>query len=127
MISFGKFWFRYIAPETDNPLDPSIDFSVTAEADLPQILRVFESFLKANGYDLDDRELTLSRKAPDFSRDNFWEDDGFSRVGNPWAVTYGSSDQGMAYIGSGLKGGEGEDHLRFNPCFGKDVIVLGGK
>ena len=63
MISFGKFWFRYIAPGDGNPLDPSIDFSVTAEADLPQILKVFENFLKANGYDLDDRKLTLSRDA----------------------------------------------------------------
>ena len=127
MTSFGKFWFRYIAPEPNNPLDPSIDFSVTAEADLPQMLKVFENFLKANGYDLDDRELTLSRKAPTFDRDNSWGDDGVSWVGNPWAVTYGSSDQGVAYIGSGLKGGEGEDHLSFNPCFGKDIIVLGGK
>jgi hypothetical protein len=67
MTSFGKFWFRYIAPESDNPLDPSIDFSVTAEANLPDILRVFESFLKANGYDLDDRKLSLSRKAPNFN------------------------------------------------------------
>lgn len=124
MTSFGKFWFRYIAPGTDSPLDPSIDFSVTAEADLPQILRVFESFLKANGYDLDDRELTLSRKAPDFSRDNFWEDDGVSWVGNPWAVTYGSSDQGMAYIGSGLKGGNGEDHLSFSPCFSNNLVTF---
>ena len=63
MISFGNFQFRYIAPETDNPLDPSIDFAVTAEADLPQILKVFENFLKDNGYDLDDRKLTLSRDA----------------------------------------------------------------
>lgn len=62
MISFGKFWFRYIAPGTDNPLDPSIDFSVTAEADLPQILKVFENFLKANGYDLDSKELKVCDK-----------------------------------------------------------------
>lgn len=123
MTSFGKFWFRYISPETDNPLDPSIDFSVTAEADLPQILRVFETFLKANGYDLDDRELTLSRKAPDFSSDD-WGDDGVSWVGNPWAVTYGSSDQGVVYIGSGLKGAMGEDHLSFDPCFGNNVVTF---
>jgi len=126
MTSFGKFWFRYIAPGTDNPLDPSIDFSVTAEADLHQILKVFENFLKANGYDLDDRELSLTRKAPEFNSDD-WGDDGVSWVGNPWAVTYGSSDQGMFYIGSGLKGAMGEDHLNFAPCFGSDVVTFGGK
>jgi len=126
MISFGKFWFRYIAPESNNPLDPSIDFSVTAEANLPDILRVFESFLKANGYDLDDRKLSLSRKAPEFNSDD-WGDDGVSCVGNPWAATYSSSDQGIAYFESGLKGAMGEDHLNFNSCFGNDVIVLGGK
>ena len=59
MTSFGNFQFRYIAPGAGNPLDPSIDFSVTAEADLPQILKVFENFLKANGYDLNDSKLTL--------------------------------------------------------------------
>ena len=63
MTSFGNFQFRYIAPGDGNPLDPSIDFSVTAEADLPQILTVFENFLKANGYDLNDSKLTLSRDA----------------------------------------------------------------
>jgi hypothetical protein len=77
MTSFGKFWFRYISPEPANPLDPSIDFSVTAEADLPQILRVFEAFLKANGYELDDRELSFDRKAPDFDDipEKWWGDD----------------------------------------------------
>ena len=128
MTSFGKFWFRYISPQTDNPLDPSIDFSVTAEADLPEILQVFEDFLKANKYDLDDRELTLSRKPPNFDSDDFWGDDGVSCVGNfidrPWEVTYGSYDQGVAYIGSGLKGGEGEDHLSFSPCFGNSVVTF---
>jgi len=73
MTSFGKFWFRYIAPDPDNSLDPSIDFSVTSEADLPDILRVFENFLKANGYDLDDRKLSLTRKATDFNSSNIIE------------------------------------------------------
>ena len=94
MISFGKFWFRYIAPGDGNPLDPSIDFSVTAEADLPQILKVFENFLKANGYDLDSRELKICDK---YHTDREFK--GYTpaqpsqpsmvAVGNPEAVTLG--------------------------------------
>jgi len=94
MISFGKFWFRYIAPETDNPLDPSIDFSVTAEADLPQILKVFENFLKAYGYDLDSRELKICDK---YHTDTEFKgyipaqpsQPSMVAVGNPEAVTLG--------------------------------------
>lgn len=118
MTSFGKFWFRYIAPESKNPLDPSIDFSVTAEADLPEILRVFESFLKANGYDLDDRELSLSRKTPVFDR-NIWAEDDSSLVGNPMAG--GSANDTLVFS---------EQYWRNRDFFGSysnDVIVLGDK
>jgi hypothetical protein len=118
MTSFGKFWFRYIAPESDNPLDPSIDFSVTAEANLPDILRVFESFLKANGYDLDDRELSLSRKTPIFDRD-IWGEDDTSLVGNP--IPGGNSDDTLFFS---------EQYWRNRDFFGSysnDVIVLGDK
>lgn len=94
MISFGKFWFRYIAPGTDNPLDPSIDFSVTAEADLPQILKVFENFLKANGYDLDSRELKICDKYHTDTEFKGYTPSQPSQpsmvaVGNPEAVTLG--------------------------------------
>jgi hypothetical protein len=82
--------------------------------------------LRAAAYPLDaDHELGIERKAPDFgSTQDFWEDDGISWVGNPWAVTYGSSDQGIAYIGSGLQGAMGEDHLNFSPCFGNNVVTF---
>ena len=119
MTSFGKFWFRYIAPGADNPLDPSIDFSVTAEADLPQILQVFEDFLKANKYDLDDRELTLSRKAPVFDKDDFWGDDGVSLIGNP--IPGGDADDTLFFS---------EQYWRNRDSFGSyssNVTVLGGK
>ena len=119
MTSFGKFWFRYIAPGADNPLDPSIDFSVTAEADLPQILQVFEDFLKANKYDLDDRKLTLSRETPASNKDNAWSYDDTSLVGNPFP------------------GGDASDTLVFSEqywrnrdsfgSYGNDVVILGGK
>ena len=94
MTFFGNFQFRYIAPETDNPLDPSIDFAVTAEADLPQILKVFENFLKANGYDLDSRELKICDK---YHTDTEFKgyipaqpsQPSMVAIGNPEAVTLG--------------------------------------
>ena len=122
MTSFGKFWFRYIAPEPNNPLDPSIDFSVTAEADLPQLLKVFENFLKANGYELDDRKLTLSRKPVLFNKDNLEGIDSVSGVENPWFVPYSSNDPGAAYFVSPTWGAMGEDYLSFD-----GVTVLGDK
>ena len=94
MISFGKFWFRYIAPGDGNPLDPSIDFAVTAEADLPQILKVFENFLKANGYDLDSRELKICDKYQTGREVKGYfpaqpSQPSMVAIGNPEAVTLG--------------------------------------
>ena len=119
MTSFGKFWFRYIATGTDNPLDPSIDFSVTAEADLPQILQVFEDFLKANKYDLDDRKLTLSRETPASNKDTIWGYDDVSLLGNP--IPGGDADDTLFFS---------EQYWRNRDSFGSysnDVVILGGK
>ena len=50
-----------------------------------------------------------------------WGDDGHSIVGNPFAAPAGddtiSVSLGSTFVGSGVKGGMGEDHISFNPGF----------
>ena len=51
-----------------------------------------------------------------FSDQSYWDDDGFSVTGNPFAspdtITFGESDQGtLSITGSRLPGAMGEDHI----------------
>jgi hypothetical protein len=95
MDQFGKFQFRYIPAETgDYCVDPSITLQVSAEADLNDLVRVFEQFLLATGYALDSKELRICNK---FHTDTTFK--GYApaqpyqtpmvAVGNPEAVTLG--------------------------------------
>jgi len=124
MTTFGTYRLSYEPPA--GSMEANIDMSISAEANLSDMLSFFGDFLRAATYPLDQgHELSIERKAPDFGNtQDFWEDDGVSWVGNPWAATLGSSDLGITYIGSGLKGGMGEDHLSFDPCFGNNVVTF---
>lgn len=106
-------------------MDPSISMKMSAEANIDQMLDFFESFLRAAGYQLDGKSLTLQEDKPMVSFEtastegnkyDFWEDDGISMVGNPWMATLGSRDS--VIVGSGLFGAEDEDRLLFGPLFG---------
>ena len=131
MTDFGRYRLTY---ETGaDSLDTSVEVSISGEATLTQMLNFFETFLKATGYVFDGKELVLGRSAPDFdlpdTSQDFWENDGFSIVGNPWSakLDLGKSDTGIAYIGSGLPGAMGEDHLSFSPVrsgFGNNVVTF---
>ena len=65
MFEFGRYTLSYQPPE--GAVEAAVDMSISAEADLSQMLAFFESFLQAAGYVIDDRELVLERKAPDFN------------------------------------------------------------
>jgi hypothetical protein len=128
MTDFGRYRLTFTPSELDEgSIGSEVEMTISAEANLREMLIFFESFLKAVGYQIDGKELSLERSAPDFGDQSFWEDDGVSIVGNPWGVTYGSSDLGIAYIGSGLQGAMGEDHLSFSPVrsgFGNSVVTF---
>ena len=66
MLEFGKYTLKY-KPPADGPDEHTVAMSIASDATLPQMLRFFESFLKAVGYELGDKELCLERSAPDFS------------------------------------------------------------
>jgi hypothetical protein len=129
MSSFGVYRLSYEPPSWGTvSCESTVDMSISGEADIPQMLDFFESFLKAVGYILDGKEIELVDKQSTpatFSRD-IWDDDGVSLVGNPWAATMNSQIQdSMVYVGSGLKGAEGDDHLSFDRCFGNNVVTFG--
>jgi len=85
MATFGTYRLSYKPPE--GSMDASIDMSISAEANLSEMLLFFESFLRAATYPLDEsHELGIERKAPDFGdTQNFWEDydTSFSSSGFP--------------------------------------------
>lgn len=74
MVTFGTYRLSYEPPE--GSLDASIDMTISAEANLSEMLSFFESFLRAATYPLgESHELGIERKAPDFDiPQDFWED-----------------------------------------------------
>jgi hypothetical protein len=85
MATFGTYRLSYEPPE--GSLDASIDMSISAEANLSEMLSFFETFLRAAAYPLDaDHELGIERKAPDFgSTQDFWEDYNTSASSNSFS------------------------------------------
>jgi hypothetical protein len=123
MSIFGTYRLTYTPPEQRGFVESTVDMSISSEASLDEMLRTFESFLQATGYVLGDRELVLETPEKESVSDqSYWDEDGFSLVGNPWTATYGED---TVYIGSGLFGGAGEDHLSFRSNFGNDVVTFG--
>ena len=92
MLEFGKYTLKYVPPG-DTPEDHSVEMTISSEANLPQMLEFFSSFLRAAGYEFDGKELCLERSAPDFS---FLD-----------ASSFGSSCSGPFWAGASFKGAEG--------------------
>jgi hypothetical protein len=66
MIEFGKYVLKYVPPASAG-IDPTVDMSISSEANLNEMLEFFTSFLKASGYYIDEnKELVFERSAPDF-------------------------------------------------------------
>ena len=103
MLEFGKYILKY-EPPGETPEDHSVVMTISSEANLQQMMEFFSSFLRAAGYEFDGKELCLERTAPDFSQD-FWEEDGISFTGNPYAspdtISFGAAQ--FAGMWGGLK------------------------
>ena len=59
MTEFGSYHFIFQPPSDDNGESPSVEFSVSAEATLTQMIQHFQQFLSSSGYELGDRSLQL--------------------------------------------------------------------
>jgi hypothetical protein len=119
MIEFGKYTLKY-EPPTSGGIEPTVNMSISSEADLNEMLEFFQSFLTASGYYIaDDQELKLTSVSPvsffntattgsfSFSDQSFWEDDGFSLTGNP------CTGQDSLFVSSRLVGGMANDVISF--------------
>ena len=119
MFEFGKYTLKY-EPPTSVGIEPTVNMSISSEANLTEMLDFFQTFLKASGYYIaDNQELTLDSVNPitfsntgttgsfSLSDQSFWENDGFSLTGNPLV----SND--TLVIGSRLPGGVAEDFIKF--------------
>ena len=65
MKEFGKFTLEY-KPPTETPEDHSVSMTISAEANIQQMLEFFSSFMRAAGYEFEGKEMCLERTAPDF-------------------------------------------------------------
>jgi hypothetical protein len=100
MIEFGKYVLKYVPPASAG-IDPTVDMSISSEANLNEMLEFFTSFLKASGYYIEDnKELVFERTAPDFSD-----------VTDKWDMAepafWGGYPSGFAHLGG--KGGKGHE------------------
>jgi len=86
-------------------VSPSIHMDISGEADLGEMLSLFDSFLKANGYVYDGELQIVKEREPlvPYDSQDFWREDGISLTGNPYAPVY--SNDTISFTGSGVLGG----------------------
>jgi len=113
MYEFGTYRLTYEPPQ--GTLESTIDMSISAEADLEQVTEFFTSFLRAAGYPIDysevlevtDPEEETEEKVakPRDGWGDYWGDDGFSLVGNPWeSFVPGAYSEDTLYFSTGSTG-----------------------
>ena len=117
MDTFGRFRLAF-EPAGDD-MAPSVEMTISGEADLSQMASFFDSFLKANGYIYEGNleivspepkkntydSLFIKSESTPFDTYDFG-DDGFSLVGNPFAAPDTISF-------AGVQGGLGQDVISF--------------
>jgi hypothetical protein len=65
MQEFGKYTLKYKPPK--GAAETKVKMEISAEAAIPELLIFFEDFMRASGYIIDGKRLSLEREAPDFS------------------------------------------------------------
>ena len=65
MQEFGKYTLKYKPPK--GAAETKVKMEISAEAAIPELLVFFEDFMRASGYIIDGKRLSLEREAPDFS------------------------------------------------------------
>ena len=65
MLEFGKYTLKYKPPK--GAAETKVKMEITSEVAIPELLVFFEDFMRAAGYVIDGKRLSLEREAPDFS------------------------------------------------------------
>jgi hypothetical protein len=107
MFEFGRYTLSYQPPE--GAVEADVKMSICSSADLSEMLGFFESFLQAAGYVLDDRHLSLERKAPEFDFSDVPFTFGDTLLGNSGSDTISFGAANFA----GMWGGMGNDVIKF--------------
>jgi hypothetical protein len=97
MQEFGKYTLKYKPPK--GAAETKVKMEITSEVAIPELLVFFEDFMRAAGYILDGKRLSLEEDAPDFSFLDGISDFGTSHPGPAWA------DSGASYWGGYPRGG----------------------
>ena len=96
MHEFGKYTLKYKPPK--GAAETKVKMEITSEVAIPELLVFFEDFMRAAGYILDGKRLSLEQEAPDFSKVSF-ANFGSAYPGPAWA------DSGASYWGGYPQGG----------------------
>jgi hypothetical protein len=107
MFEFGRYTLSYQPPE--GAVEADVSMSISSEADISEMLRFFEAFLQASGYQLDGQELTL--EVPKY-------DSGYTVKPFTFNDTlFGSSSSDTISFGAanfaGMRGGMSDDVIKF--------------
>ena len=65
MQEFGKYTLKYKPPK--GAAETKVKMEISAEAAIPELLVFFEDFMRASGYIIDGKKLSLVQEAPDYS------------------------------------------------------------
>jgi hypothetical protein len=98
MLEFGKYTLKYKPPK--GAAETKVKMEITSEASISELLVFFEDFMRASGYVIDGKRLSLEQEAPDFSDvPEKWNTSGASYWG-------GYPQGGIAYKGAEGQRGE---------------------
>jgi hypothetical protein len=65
MQEFGKYTLKHKPPK--GAAETKVKMEITSEVAIPELLVFFEDFMRASGYVIDGKKLSLEQEAPDFS------------------------------------------------------------
>ena len=101
---YGTYRLTFDPPS--DQITPGVTMTLSGEANLDQMLELFEGFLRASGYALDG-DLEIRPETP--TADSFIPFDTFGS-----SVIYGGSGTDtISFAGAGMRGGMADDVVRF--------------
>ena len=74
MTEFGRYRLSYEPPQ--GCVEAEVEMAISSEATLPQIIELFEAFLKASGYVFEGRlEVVTGEEVEELERErDFWKE-----------------------------------------------------
>ena len=114
MTEFGTYVLKYKAPKGSG--ESKVKMTIGAEATVTEMLAFFADFLRGSGY-VFDGDIVIDNPREPLTCENhwnsFWEEDGISMTGNPYAspdtISFGSTPP--SYSTNGYWMANGTDNI----------------